>query len=185
MSLSAVRRSTSGTWSIVGADGQALAVFDAFMGCDYRGESKIASKPVERGGFASYNKTGSPDTVNVVLAKTGKPDELARLLEKLRELRDGVELVSVVTPERTFVDYSLESCDYQRAAAGGVDRLLVNVRLVEIRQVSPDYTSEQIPAPKKPADKTDKKSGKQQPEAADAATQKRASRRSALGAIFS
>lgn len=184
MSLSALQRGTAGTWAISGADGEALAVFDTFMGCDYRGESKTASKPVERGGFASYNKTSSPDTVNVILAKTGKPGDLTRLVEKLQELRDGGELVSVVMPERTLADYSLESYDYQRAAANGVDRLLVNLRLVEIRQVSPDYTSEQMPAPKKPSDKSGKNAGKQQPENADEATRKRASRRSGLDAIL-
>lgn len=174
MSITSLLRSTTGNWTITGADGQALAVFDTFFGCDYRGESKVASKPVEQGGFASYNKSASPDIVNVALGKTGKPSELTALLETLQQLRDSVDLVSVVTPEKTFLDYSLEAYDYQRSASAGVDRLLVSMRLVEVRQVSPDYSSEQIPAPKNAADKGSKNAGKQQPQDADAATQKRA-----------
>lgn len=180
MSITSLLRSTTGNWTITGADGQALAVFDTFFGCDYRGESKVASKPVEQGGFASYNKSVSPDIVNVALGKTGKPSELTALLETLQQLRDSVDLVSVVTPEKTFLDYSLEAYDYQRSASAGVDRLLVSLRLVEVRQVSPDYSSEQIPSPKKSADKGSKNAGKQQPQDADAATQKRAERSSLL-----
>lgn len=178
MSLTALQRSTTGTWTVTDKDGQALAVFDTFFGCDYRGESKVASKPVEQGGFASYNKSASPDTVNVALGKTGKPSELTALLDALQQLRDSVDLVSVVTPEKTFLDYTLESFDYQRSASSGVDRLLVSLRLVEVKQVSPDYTSEQIPAPKKASDKAGTNAGKQQPQDADAATQQRAAKAS-------
>ena len=181
MGIAALQRSTAGTWTLADASGQPLAVFDVFFGCDYRGESKVASKPVEQGGFASYNKSASPDIVNVALGKTGKPSELTALLETLQQLRDSVDLVSVVTPEKTFTDYSLEAYDYQRSASAGVDRLLVSLRLVEVRQVSPDYSSsEQIPSPKKSADKGSKNAGKQQPQDADAATQKRAERSSLL-----
>lgn len=178
MSLTALQRSTTGTWTVTDKDGQALAVFDTFFGCDYRGESKVASKPVEQGGFASYNKSASPDIVNVALGKTGKPSELTALLDALQQLRDSVDLVSVVTPEKTFLDYSLEAFDYQRSASAGVDRLLVSLRLVEVRQVSPDYTSEQIPAPKKASDKAGTNAGKQQPQDADEATRQRAARAS-------
>lgn len=178
MSLTALQRSTTGNWTVTDKDGQALAVFDTFFGCDYRGESKVASKPVEKGGFASYNKSASPDIVNVALGKTGKPTELTALLDALQQLRDSVDLVSVVTPEKTFLDYSLEAFDYQRSASAGVDRLLVSLRLVEVKQVSPDYTSEQIPAPKKASDKASVNAGKQQPQDADEATRARAARAS-------
>lgn len=178
MSLTALQRSTTGNWTITGADGQSLAVFDTFFGCDYRGESKVASKPVENGGFASYNKSASPDIVNVALGKTGKSAELTALLDALQQLRDSVDLVSVVTPEKTFLDYSLESYDYQRSASAGVDRLLVSLRLVEVKQVSPDYSNEQIPAPKKASDKASVNAGKQQPQETDEATRARAARAS-------
>ncbi len=176
MSITSLQRSTAGTWTLADASGQPLAVFDVFFGCDYRGESKVASKPVEQGGFASYNKSASPDIVNVALGKTGKPSELTALLETLQQLRDSVDLVSVVTPEKTFLDYSLEAYDYQRSASAGVDRLLVSLRLVEVRQVSPDYSNERIPSPKKSADKGSKNAGKQQPQEADEATRQRAAK---------
>ena len=183
MSLTALQRSTTGNWTVTDKDGQALAVFDVFFGCDYRGESKVASKPVENGGFASYNKSASPDIVNVALGKTGKPTELTALLDALQQLRDSVDLVSVVTPEKTFLDYSLEAYDYQRSASAGVDRLLVSLRLVEVKQVSPDYSNEQIPAPKKASDKAGVNAGKQQAQETDAATKQRAGRCSLLSYV--
>ena len=74
------------------------------------------------------------------------------------------------------MDYSLEAFDYTRSSDTGTDRLLVSLRLVEIRQVAPEYSNETLP--QKSADTSDKSAGKQQSGDADDATKNRAKRKS-------
>lgn len=173
MSLSSLARSAQGTWAVCNAAGVPLAEFDTFLKCDVKVESRVADAPVEKESFASYNKTPYPGQVNVVLAKTGAPTELTRLLDALEKLRTTTELASIVTPEKTFLDYSLESYDYRRESSLGLDRLVVSLRIKEVRQVSPDYTNEKIPAPKNKADAAKKDAGKQQPQPATEAEKQR------------
>lgn len=177
--FAALPSGTPGNWNIFDVDGNVAVPFDTFFACTVKADSKVASSPVEKrdgkGGFVVYNKSLAPTEVGVVLAKTGTSDELGALLDALGKLRDGVDLVSIITPERTFIDYTLVGFDYERKRENGVDRLLVSLSLQEVRQVSPEYTTEQ---PKQAADGVTKSTGKQHAGAADDATKNRASKKS-------
>lgn len=165
-----------GSWSIYKADGAIAVPFDTFMACTVKVEAKAAHDPVEKGSFADYNKVVSPTQVGVILARTGTTAELSAVLEALDALVAGTDLVSVVTPEKEFMDYSLTSYDYDRKNENGVDRLVVNLVLEEIRQVEAEYSNEQIPptkSPKQPGDSATKQAGKQAPQQADTATKER------------
>ena len=153
-----------GNWAIYDEDGNEALPFDVFMGCTVKLEHKVAQDPVERGGFVDYNKSASPANVGVILAKTGSPSELTALITALDELVASTKLVSIVTPEKTFLDYSLSTYDYDRKTENGVDRLLVSLTFEEIRQVEAEYSNEQIPpvkSPKQAGDKSTKQAGKQ------------------------
>ena len=155
---------TPGNWAIYDKDGNAAIPFDSFMGCTVKQEQKIAQNPVEKGGFVDYNKSGSPANVGVILAKSGSPDELTALIDALDRLVESTELVSIITPEKTFIDFSLASYDYDRKTENGVDRLLASLTFEEIRQVEAEYSNEQIPpvkSPKQASDKSAKQAGKQ------------------------
>lgn len=176
MALGALPVPVRGDWTIYDKDGNPAVPFDCFYSASIKAEAKIATSPVEKGQFAAYNKSSSPDTVSIILSRTGPKDKLAEMLNSLSRLRDGTDLVSVVTPEKTFMDYSLEAFDYTRSSDTGTDRLLVSLRLVEIRQVTPEYSNETLP--KKSADTSDKSAGKQQSGDSDDATKNRAKRKS-------
>lgn len=164
---------TPGEWAIYDEDGNAAVTFDSFVACTVKAEHKIAQSPVERGEFADYNKEASPRSLGVILARTGPSDDLAATLDELDALVAGTDLLSVVTPERTFIDFNLASYDYDRKAENGIDRLLVSLTFEEIRQVDPEYSDEQIPAPKQPADGGTRAAGKQPAAQADSKTQGR------------
>ena len=176
MALGPLPSPVRGDWSIYDKDGNAAVPFDCFYSAMIKAETKIAVSPVEKGQFAAYNKASGPDTVSLVLARTGKSSELSAMLDALHKLKNGTELVSIVTPEKTFLDYSLEAFDYTRSSESGVDRLLVSLRLVEIRQVTPEYSNEELP--RQAADQSDKSSGKQQAQDSDEATKNKAKRKS-------
>lgn len=153
-----------GNWAIYDADGNEAIPFDTFMGCTVKQEYKVAQDPVERGGFVNYNKTASPATVGVILARTGSNSELTSVIDALDMLVESTTLVNIVTPEKTFLDFNLSSYDYDRKTENGVDRLMVSLTFEEIRQVEAEYSNEQIPpvkSPKQAADKSTKQAGKQ------------------------
>lgn len=144
MAFGALPPGQPGNWSIFDKDGAKALDFDTFFSCSIKAENKISSNPVEKGSFADYNKVASPTAISVVLGRTGKSDELAAFLTALDKLAESTDLVSIVTPEKTFLDYNLVSYDYDRKAENGVDRLLVGLMLQEIRQVEPQYSNETI-----------------------------------------
>ena len=120
MAFGALPPGQPGNWSIFDKDGAKALDFDTFFSCSIKSENKISSNPVEKGSFADYNKIASPTAVSVVLGRTGKSDELAAFLTALDKLAESTDLVSIVTPEKTFLDYNLVSYDYDRKAENGV-----------------------------------------------------------------
>ena len=175
--FSVLGQGIAGNWSIYDKDGAAAVPFDTFFALTRKDEGKVTSHPTEPNGFFAYNKVDSPGTVGVVLGVTGNSETLGRTLEALEKLKSSTDLVSIVTPEKTLLDYTLESYDYQRSADSGVDRLLVSLSLVEIRQVAQEYRNEKIPKAKQAADSKTTEAGKQSAQQADAATQGRWSKK--------
>ena len=185
--FSVLGQGIAGNWFIYDKDGAAAVPFDTFFAMTRKDEGKVTSHPTEPNGFFAYNKVDSPGTVGVVLGVTGNSETLGLTLKALEKLKSSTDLVSIVTPEKTLLDYTLESYDYQRSADSGVDRLLVSLSLVEIRQVAQEYSNEKIPKAKQAADSKTTEAGKQSAQQADAATQDRWSKKhdSLLSGIFS
>lgn len=185
MAFGALPPGQPGNWDIFDKDGGKALGFDTFFSCSMKAENKVSSNPVEKGSFADYNKVASPTAVSVVLGRTGKSDELAAFLTTLDKLADSTDLVSIVTPEKTFLDYTLVSYDYDRQAQNGVDRLIVGLMLQEIRQVEARYSNESIRTiskaqAKNPEDASTVDAGKQQGQTAQVSTMEKI-RRKATG----
>lgn len=131
-------------WTIYEAETGDALNFRAFMGADISADSKVISAPVERGSFVSYNKVNSPLEVTVQGAIKGEPDELATALDKLDELRQGVTLLNVVTPDRVYRDVNLVKLSYARTVDDGADLIIFEARFTEIKQITAMYTSTRI-----------------------------------------
>jgi len=152
------------------------------MSLDFDTESKISDFPVEGGAFASYNKVESPASPIVTLCMTGNESERHDFLQAMHDASKSIDLYSVVTPEFTYVDYSIERYSYQRRNDRGATLLMVEVVLKEIRQVSAQYATsnrqnQQVDSPKdvgaaKPVD-----NGKVQPKEPEKSTLKKAAER--------
>ena len=153
-----------GEWNIYDDHDVPVLPFDTFFDTSHSFESRVAEKPVELGGFVSYNKTLSPFTQVVRLGVTSNPTELGEFLEMLDDLAIGTELVSIVTPEKTYLDVNVISYDYARTTAVGVDRLIVDLTFQEVNQVEPLYSNETLPQTKtkQPQDSSTVDKGRQQ-----------------------
>lgn len=107
---------------------------------DFAKETRISDFPLEKGSFASYNKVEQPANPVIVLSLDGSQSDRTHFLNLLTAATLSTDLFSVVTPEVTYVNYSIERFSYHRSAAQGAKLLTINVVLKEIRQVSASFT---------------------------------------------
>lgn len=157
-------------WGIFDSKGKALgdpAKFTGFVGSlldsaglgstlstggvEYSKETRVSDFPLERGSFASYNKVEQPANPSVTLCLTGSEKNRRTFLEAIDKATKSTDLYSVVTPEVTYVNYSVERYSYSRRSSKGATLLIVDISLREIRQVSAQYTQSnkgQVDAPK-------------------------------------
>jgi len=102
----------------------------------YVKEARVSDFPVERGGFASYNKVELPGAPVVTLCISGFESDRKSFLDAIDAACKSTDLYKVVTPEVSYIDYSIERYAYQRRSDKGTTMLLVELSLKEVRQVS-------------------------------------------------
>lgn len=135
---------------------------------EYVKETRTSEFPVERGGFAAYNKVETPGTATVTLCFQGSESERTNFLNIIDAACKSTDLYSVVTPEVKYLKYSFTNYNYQRKAVKGATLLTVDIGLREIREVSALYSQVQatpIAAPKSAPATPTVAAGKVQPKA--------------------
>lgn len=123
--------------SITGNGGPVLST-NAF---ELTKDTKISDFPIEGGSFATYNKVILPVEPVVTLALQGSASDRTTFLNLLNAACESTDLYSVVTPEVTYVNYSLERMNLVRRAERGATLLMVEITLKEIREVSAVLTT--------------------------------------------
>lgn len=144
-------------------------------GVDYSKETRVSDFPIERGSFASYNKVEQPANPNVTLCLTGSEIDRTAFLNAIDAACKSTDLYSVVTPEVTYVNYSVERYSYSRRSSKGATLLIVDISLREIRQVSAQYTQSnkgQVDRPKEASATPQADNGKVQPQTPQPSTLK-------------
>ncbi len=139
-------------WGIYDSNGKRLGESSSFVkyfgptlstdSVEYSKETKIADFPIERGGFASYNKTEAPANPMVTLCMAGSEGDRTAFLKAIDAASKSLALYNVVTPEVTYIEHSIERYNYQRRADHGATLLIVELSLREIRQVQAQYTTQ-------------------------------------------
>ena len=127
--------SAAPTWTLQSEGGGTAVNFDVFLSMDFSGENQVAHEPIEEGGFASYNKQDSPKEIAVSLACTGLYMTQQPVLESLDKLAASVQKLSLVTPAAEYKNLNLESYSYARKDDGGAGMLVVELKLIEVREV--------------------------------------------------
>jgi hypothetical protein len=123
------------TWGIYDKDGQSIAPWETVVKVDYRHEFRIADFPIEGGGFASYNKVQIPYDIRISFAvgSRGGPPQRTQLLASLEAAVASLDFYTVVTPEATYPRANLTHMEYSRESRRGVNLLLVEVFVSEVR----------------------------------------------------
>ena len=123
------------TWTLQDEGGGTAVDFDVFLDMDFSGANQVAHEPIEEGGFASYNKQDSPKEISITLACTKMYFSQQPVLEALDKLAAGTQKLSLVTPSSEYKNLNLEAYSYARKDDGGAGMLVVELKLVEIREV--------------------------------------------------
>lgn len=141
---------------------------------EFSKKMRISEFPVEQGTFANYNKVELPANPIVTLIYGGSESDRSEFLRQIEVATDVTDLYSVVTPEVTYINFSVESYDYERRNERGANLLIVRISLKQIRQVSAQFTSStgQIRNPKSENAATEVDNGKVQSTQLNDATKK-------------
>lgn len=139
---------------------------------EYSKETRISDFPVERGGFAAYNKVELPAEARVSLCLSGSESDRQSLLNAIDAAVKSTDFYSVVTPEVTYINYSIEYYNYQRKNDRGANLLTIELGLREVREVSAKVTEKQAQSV---SAATPEDNGKVQPQTPDKSTLKRLS----------
>ena len=160
-------------WTLQNEGGGTAVDFDVFLGIDFSGDNQVAHEPIEEGGFASYNKQNTPKEISVELACTKMYFSQQPVLEAIDKLASGTQKLSLVTPSSEYKNLNLESYSYRRTDDAGAGMLVVELKLIEIREVeikkkttaseSPkSQNSKPIKKAKNPSHDSTKKTGRTQ-----------------------
>ena len=137
---------------------------DSMVDLKFSDTSKVASFPIEQGGFVSYDKVLEPFKPKIRLAVGGQK-RIAKFMNKLSSELRSVHLYSISTPEHRYENVTLENYEYVRETDKGKNLLVADLTFRQIIQVQPQYATAALPPKKvknpKSADK--KVDGKTQP----------------------
>lgn len=154
---------------------------DSVLEMNYTSESEATSEPIEKGNFASFYKTNSPDTISLVFSFNSDDARQNAALDKIEERKKGYELISILTPTHLYEDMTILTYSYSRTNSDGMTLLVLQVDFQKIKQVAVNTGVAQY---KNVTSASKKNTGKKQ--AIDAETEakvRRSSLRTVTGAV--
>jgi len=143
-----IRAIFGNVWGLVNEFGVPVLLADNVLGLSFQSASTIVNAPIEGGSFASYNKVATPSQAVVQMSK-GSGGALMRgaFLAQLLALEGSTLKFYVISPEFVHRNMCITNVDYARSAQEGVQLIVVNVSLEEIREVKVNYSFEEVEAP--------------------------------------
>lgn len=130
-------------WAFVDARSGDMLAFKSFMRLNYSVNHKVINSAISD-DFVSYNKLINPEELDVQGAIKGKPEEISNAIDALIYYSQSTDLLNVLTPDRYFTGFNMYKLNYKREAKDGVDLVIFEAKLQEIRQVETQYTNVKI-----------------------------------------
>lgn len=120
-------------WGLFSDTGVPVLVGDSVIAVDYSKDHAISDYPTEAGGFQAYNKVARPYDARVTFAQGGTEADRADFLAQTEAACAALDLLTLVTPEVSYVRANPIRYAYRREARQGVTLLLVDVFVEEVR----------------------------------------------------
>lgn len=117
-------------------NGVPVVIAESVIAFGFRAGWNISNYPIERGGFESYNRVVQPFSCRLQFAAGSSMQARQALLRSLEVATAPGNLTKydVVTPELVYPRLNIDTYDYDRKAMSGAGLLLVDVKMVEIRE---------------------------------------------------
>ena len=109
---------------------------DSVLEMSFQAESEATSEPIEKGGFASFYKTNSPETVSLVFSFSSDDAKQNNVLDKIKERKENYDLISILTPTHLYENMTIVSYSYNRTNTDGMTMLVLQVDFQQIKQVA-------------------------------------------------
>ena len=136
--------------------GQTAAVdFNSMQEFSAEKSSRLPDEPLEKGSFSTYNRIIEPRSITCQLSVEGSASKLQSAIDRLTDLCENDEKITLTTPEQNYPNMMLESFDYRRDAMNGRGVLYVDLRFKEIREVKSQQTTTSVEEPIEPDDAED------------------------------
>jgi hypothetical protein len=129
-------------WGVFDSQGNSAIDFDSFVSIDYQNNTRVSQAPQEKGSFSSYNKVNNPYDCSIVLSIGADKASRTKFLTRLQEILNSVELYTVVTPEQTYLNATLENYSFKREASNGTTLIKAQLNFVEIRSGATTTTTQ-------------------------------------------
>jgi len=139
-------------WGIFDQSGNEALTPDSFLDIDYKNESRVSNYHMEAGAFAAYNKVGTPYDCRVKMALGGDKASRTAFLAQIDAMLKAIDLFTVVTPEATYLNASLQNYSYRRESKNGVSMLTVDLWFIEVRMTGGSTFSKATPSQPSGAD---------------------------------
>lgn len=144
---SILKRFLGPRWGIFRPSGEPLLIGDSVLGVGLKKDHRIAHHPVERGGFASYNKVELPLDARAVFTVSGSDAKRTAFMASVVAAAASTDLVVLVMPEFSYRSLNITHYDSERRTRDGVTLLKVEVWLEEVRtSVSTKFVQTQAPS---------------------------------------
>lgn len=150
-------------WCLVSEHGGPVVNFTSFLELDVQNQGKVLSYPVEQGSFASYNKAEEAADLLVKLGSQGLPYKHEVIISTLKKFQREAVKLSVISPFNFWPSMTLESFSHSHKREAGATMLVVDLRLIEVREVVSQTTNVTITKPRNPTSAPTKNGGKVQP----------------------
>lgn len=138
-------------WGIYNSSGKAVIQPDNIISLDVNNSYTISDYPIEKGGFGTYNKVGSPYEVKLTLTKGGSVNDRGDFIDSVVHASNSLALYSVVTPETTYDNVNIIAWGFQRSQSGGAGLAIVDIYCRQVRQiVTAAFTDTKNPASASP-----------------------------------
>ncbi|MDE3023117.1 MAG: hypothetical protein KGI54_14925 [Pseudomonadota bacterium] len=125
-----------GIWGIFDQSGNPALTVDTFAGIEFKDNMKVSDYPIEAGSFTTFNKVETPYLAFVTVALGGTSEDRTNLLLQLRTLKQSTQLFTIVTPETSYINATIERYDYRREQRNGAHFIVANIYFIEVRQTA-------------------------------------------------
>jgi hypothetical protein len=114
--------------------GEVLTGYASVLGFGFQRDQRIASYPIEQGGFANFNKVALPFSPRLTYRVNGGQPKINAFLATLEQLVADTNLYTVVNPWYAWENANVVHYDFKQTDRNGGFTLIADVWLAEVRQ---------------------------------------------------